>query len=74
MTRDTEITAKLTVTRGEVGGDNGEKGNGHGGTCIKDTWRKSKGDRVEGGRWGMTGVGVLVGENGDNYLNNNKKM
>ena len=26
MTRDTEIKKKLTVTRGEVGGDNGRKG------------------------------------------------
>ena len=27
MTRDTEIKNKLTVTRGERGGDNGGKGN-----------------------------------------------
>ena len=24
---------------------------------IKDTWRKLKGGRIEGGRWGMAGVG-----------------
>ena len=22
------------------------------GTCIKDTWTKPKGGRIEGGRWG----------------------
>ena len=38
ITRDIEIKIKLTVTRGEVGGDNGGKmGKGHQGTCIKDT-------------------------------------
>ena len=41
------------VTRGEVGGDNeGERGKGHQGRCIKDTWTKPKGGRIEGGRWG----------------------
>ena len=44
---------KLTVTRGEGEGDNGGKrGKGHPGTCIKDTWTKPKGDKIEGGRWG----------------------
>ena len=28
----------------------GGKGKGHQGTCIKDTWTKPKGGRVEGGR------------------------
>ena len=43
----------LTVTRGEVGRDNGGKGEkGCQGTCIKDPWTKPKGSRVEGGRWG----------------------
>ena len=39
------------VTRGEVGGDNeGERGKGHQGRCIKDTWTKPKGCGIEGGR------------------------
>ena len=25
---------------------------GHPGTCMKDTWTKPKGGRIEGGRWG----------------------
>ena len=61
MTRDTEITAKLTVTRGEVGADNREKGEGHQGTRIKDSWTKPKWGRMEGGRWGWLGWGGLVG-------------
>ena len=44
ITRDIEIKNKLTVTRGEGGGDNGgRKGKGHQGTCIMDTWTKPKG-------------------------------
>ena len=34
---------KLTVTRGELGGDNRVEGEGLSGTCIKDTWTKPKG-------------------------------
>ena len=50
-TRDIEIKNKLTVTRGEVGGNNWEKrGKGRRRTCIKDTWTKSKVGRIEGGR------------------------
>ena len=38
----------------------GKKGKGHQGTCIKDTWTKSKEDRIEGGRWAWLGwVGVV---------------
>ena len=47
-----EIKNKLTATRGEVGGDNGEKGEGFSGTCIKDTWTKPKESRNNGGRLG----------------------
>ena len=51
-----EIKNKLTVTRGEVGGDNGGKREkDYQGTCIKDTWTKPKGVglRVGGGeKWG----------------------
>ena len=40
------------MTRGEGGGDNeGKKGKGHQGTCIKDPWTKPKRGRIEGGRW-----------------------
>ena len=51
-----EIKNKLTVTRGEVGGDNGG-GEGHQGTCIKDTWTKPKRGSIKGGRWGWLGWG-----------------
>ena len=50
ITRDIEIKNNLTVTRGEVGGDNGGgKGDGFPGTTIKDTWTKPKVGRMEGG-------------------------
>ena len=51
ITRDTEIKNKLTVSRGEVQGDNaGEKGEGFSVACIKDTWTKPNG-RIEGAKW-----------------------
>ena len=47
------------VTRGE--GDNeGKKGKGHQGTCIKDPWTKTAGGRV-----GLS-MGVRVGGAGEN--------
>ena len=46
----------LTLTRGEVGGDNGEKGVGFSGTPIKDTWTKSR-RVVESGEGGEDGWG-----------------
>ena len=50
-----------------MGGDNrGKKGKGCQGTCIKDPWTKSKGGRIEDGRWAWVGLGKVVGENGDN--------
>ena len=58
ITRDIEIKNNLTVTGGEVGGDNG--GEGFSGTAIKDRWEKPR-RRVEaregegfgwgGGKW-----------------------
>ena len=58
-----EIKNKWTVSRGEVGGDNGGgKGKGFSGTTIKDTWTKPKQGRIKGGRWGWLGWG----QNGDN--------
>ena len=64
-----EIKDKLTITRGEVGGDNGEKkAGGFSRTSVKDTWTKP---RVGGGNsWGEGSGG---GEWRQLYLNNNKK-
>ena len=46
--------------------DNGGKqGKSHQGTCIKDTWTKPKGDRIESGRWGWLEEELLA-VNGDN--------
>ena len=50
-----EIKNKLTVTRGKVGGGDGEKTGKGQGTCIKDTWTKPKRGRIEGGVWGSGG-------------------
>ena len=55
ITRDTEIKNNLTVTRGEVGGDNGEE---FPGTTIKDTWTKPR--EIEAGERG--GDGWVGGE------------
>ena len=58
----------MTITTGEVGGNNGwKRGKGCQGTCIKDTWTKPKGDRKEGGRWEWVGRGEWWWGNGDNY-------
>ena len=57
----------LTVTRGEVGGDNGVKGEGFSRTTIKDTWTKPRGVKAgEGGGDGWVG-GKCWGVNADNY-------
>ena len=41
---------------------------------MKDTWKKPKGDRMEGGRWGWVGWGGVVrGKWRQLYFNNNKK-
>ena len=70
---DIEIKNKLTVTRGEVGGDNRrKKGKGLSGMCIKDTETKPRGDRIEGGKWGWLGWGAVVeGKWRQLYLNKN---
>ena len=53
ITRDIEIKNNLTVTSGEGGEDIGrKKEKGDQGTCIKDTWTKPTGGRIEDGRWG----------------------
>ena len=46
----------------------GRKGNSCQGTCIKDTWTKPKGGRIEGGAGGVMGRKWRQW-----YLNNNKK-
>ena len=54
-----EIKNKMTVTRVEKGeGQQGKKGKGRQGTCIKDPWTQPKRGRIEGG-WevGVSGVG-----------------
>ena len=61
ITRDIEIKNNLAVTRGEVGGDNGGKGEGFSGTTIKDTCTKPSGGRSRGGRWRWLGLGQSGG-------------
>ena len=39
---------------------------------MKDTWKKPKGDRMEGGRWGYVEQGKMVARKWRQvYLNNN---
>ena len=43
----------ICVQKSEVGGDNeGKRGKGCQGTCVKDPGTKPKAGRIEGGRWG----------------------
>ena len=44
------------MTRGERGGDNGEKGEGFTGTIIKDTWTITRGVWKQGKEVGTAGV------------------
>ena len=72
ITKDTEIENRLTVTRGEKGGNFRGKGEGFVGTIIKDTWIITEGDgngREVGTARGSAGVGRKGREL---YLNNNK--
>ena len=63
ITRDIEIENKLTVTRGEMGGNNaGKREKGFSGKSIKDTWTKPRRGGIKGERWGWLGWE----ENGDN--------
>ena len=55
ITKDTEIENRLTVTRGERGGNLGEKGEGFAGTITKDTWTITGGGGDRRGRWGGRG-------------------
>ena len=62
ITRDIEIKNKLTISRGEVGGDNEGRGRGR---VVRNMYKglmdKAKGGRIEGGRWGWLGCGGMVG-------------
>ena len=52
----------------------GKIGKGHQRICIKDTWTKPKGSKIEGGRWGWAVWWGVVGEKWRQlYLNNSKK-
>ena len=75
LTRDIDIKNNLSVTRGEVGEENGFKGGkGCQGTYINNTWTKPKGGRIKGGTWGWVGQGDMVGRKWRQlYLNDNKK-
>ena len=51
----------------------GKTGKGCQGICIKDTWTKPKGGRIQGGRWEWVGWGrVVEGKWRQLCLNNNK--
>ena len=59
ITRDIEIKNNLTVTRGEVGGDNGAK-------CFQETLQRTHGQNQGGGVKARDKVGLagLVGSGG----------
>ena len=57
-----EIKNKMTVTRGEVEGDNrGKKWKGRHGTCIKNPWTKTMEGRIECRKWEWIGQGRVIG-------------
>ena len=60
--------------RGLGGNIGGIRGKGCQGTCIKDTWTKPKGGRIEGGRWGWLGSGGVEGGKWIQLYLNNKKF
>ena len=66
ITRDIEIKNNLTVTRGEVGGDNGRKDERVFRNNYKGHVDKTKVGRIRGERWGWLGSGVGAGKE-DNY-------
>ena len=75
LTRDIESKNKLTVTRGEAGGDTGVRGKGR--RVFRNIYKghrdKSKGGWDQGSEVGMAGVGeVVVGKWRQHYLNNKK--
>ena len=72
ITRGTQIKNKLTVTRVEVGGDNG----GNGGRVFRNIYKghvdKTKGVWDQGWELGMAGVGGMVGGKGNKKKENVK--
>ena len=57
ITRDIEIKNKLTVTKGEVGGDNGGTGEKGFQELLSRTHGQNQGGWKQGREVGMTGVG-----------------
>ena len=67
INRDIKVKNNLTVTRGEVGGDNGGKGRRVLRNNYKGHMDKTKGSGIKGGRWvWLGGGGEWWGENADN--------
>ena len=72
-----------TIYNGQVLEAQTDSNQGGGGRGIIGEWPrrnmyeghmgKAKGDRIKGGRRGWVGSREWKGENGDNYLKNNKK-
>ena len=59
ITKDTEIESRLTVIRGEKGGD---FSGGFAGTIIEDTWTITRWELETGGMWGGLGCCGGMGE------------
>ena len=55
ITRDNKIKNNLTVTRWEVGGENGGKGRKVFRNTYKGHMDKHKRGRIKGGKWGWLG-------------------
>ena len=56
MAESLKFKKNISVTREEVGGDNGRRGEGFSGTTIKDIWTKPRvGEAGEGGGDGWGG-------------------
>ena len=74
ITRDSEIKNRLTVTRGEVGGDKGgTEGRGFR-NMYKGHMDNTKGGRIEGERWGWLGWGEVMWGKWRQLCLNNKKL
>ena len=55
ITRDIDIKNNLTITRGEVGGNNGGKQGRVFRATVKDTWTTPRRGGSWGGKWGWLG-------------------
>ena len=56
MAESLKFKKNISVTREEMGGDNGRRGEGFSGTTIKDMWTKARA-RLESGEGGEDGWG-----------------